>query len=73
MNNSDERIAEKGILEMLFRCILCLIFPPLAVFDKGCGVVSLALLLTFLGWLPGMIFAFFICFKNTDSRDKTKE
>ena len=27
------------------RAILCIIFPPLAVFDKGCGAVLLTLIL----------------------------
>ena len=43
--------------ELAIRLILCLLFPPLAVFDKGCGVILLALLFTLLGWIPGVIYA----------------
>lgn len=39
------------------RVILCIIFPPLAVLDKGCGSVLLVLLLTCAGWIPGAIAA----------------
>ena len=37
------------------RAILCIIFPPLAVIDKGCGTVLLVTLLTLVGWVPGVI------------------
>ena len=39
------------------RAILCIIFPPLAVLDKGCGAVLLTLILTCAGWIPGAIAA----------------
>lgn len=41
----------------LFRAILCIIFPPLAVLDRGCGTVLIVLLLTLAGWIPGAIAA----------------
>ena len=41
----------------VLRVILCIIFPPLAVIDKGCGVMLLVFLLCFLGWLPATIVA----------------
>ncbi len=44
------------------RVLLCIIFPPLAVLDKGCGAVVLTLLLTLVGWVPGVIAA--IIFNN---------
>ncbi|MCX6640873.1 MAG: YqaE/Pmp3 family membrane protein [bacterium] len=37
------------------RAILCILFPPLAVLDKGCGTVVIVLLLTICGWVPGVI------------------
>jgi uncharacterized membrane protein YqaE (UPF0057 family) len=46
--------------ETLIRIILCLIFPPLAVYDKGCGTMLFVLLLTLFGWLPGTIAALLI-------------
>ena len=39
------------------RALLCIIFPPLAVIDRGCGTVILVLLLTMVGWVPGVIAA----------------
>ena len=39
------------------RAILCIIFPPLAVMDRGCGAILLTLILTFAGWIPGCIAA----------------
>jgi uncharacterized membrane protein YqaE (UPF0057 family) len=44
---------------MLF--FLCVILPPLAVLLTGrLGSFFLSLLLTLLGWLPGVIHAFFV-------------
>jgi len=48
----------------IFRVILCIVFPPLAVLDKGCGSVLLVLLLTLCGWVPGAIAALVICNNN---------
>ena len=39
-------------MDFVLRLILCFIFPPLAVFDKGCGAISLVILLTLFGCLP---------------------
>lgn len=41
----------------LGRVMLCLIFPPLAVADKGCGPIVLVTVLTSVGWVPGVIAA----------------
>ncbi len=41
----------------LLRAILCIIFPPLAVIDRGCGAILLVFLLTLCGWIPGVIAA----------------
>ena len=48
-------------MDFILRLILCFIFPPLAVFDKGCGAIILVLILTLLAWLPGTIAALIIC------------
>ena len=48
-------------MDFVLRLILCFIFPPLAVFDKGCGAILLVILLTLFGWLPGTIAALIIC------------
>lgn len=52
--------------DTLIRIILCLIFPPLAVYDKGCGTMILVFLLTLLGWLPGTIAALLICLSSNN-------
>ena len=47
-----------------FQVILAIIFPPLAVIDRGCGSVLIVLLLTCLGWVPGVIGALIILNNN---------
>ena len=44
--------------------ILAIIFPPLAVFDRGCGSMLIVFLLTLVGWVPGVIAALIILNKN---------
>jgi uncharacterized membrane protein YqaE (UPF0057 family) len=44
----------------IWRVILCVIFPPLAVFDKGCGSILITVILTLVGWVPGVIAALVI-------------
>lgn len=44
----------------LIRVIFAIIFPPLAIIDKGCGSVLIILLLTLCGWVPGVIGALVI-------------
>jgi uncharacterized membrane protein YqaE (UPF0057 family) len=43
-----------------FRVVLCIIFPPLAVIDKGCGSIIITTILTLVGWVPGVIAALVI-------------
>ncbi len=43
-----------------WRVVLCIIFPPLAIVDKGCGSFLLVFLLTLAGWVPGVIAALII-------------
>lgn len=43
-----------------FRALICIILPPLAVLDKGCGSVLIVTLLTIAGWVPGVIAALII-------------
>jgi len=43
-----------------WRVLLCIIFPPLAVIDKGCGSIIIVTLLTLVGWVPGVIAALII-------------
>lgn len=44
----------------LLRVLLCIIFPPLAVLDHGCGSILIVVLLTLIGWIPGVIAALVI-------------
>ncbi len=44
----------------LGRALLCIIFPPLAVLDRGCGTIVIVLALTIAGWIPGAVAALFI-------------
>jgi len=39
------------------RAVICIVFPPLAVIDRGCGAILLVFLLTLAGWVPGVIAA----------------
>jgi len=34
--------------------LICLVMPPLAVSDKGVMPVVIVMMLTLLGWIPGM-------------------
>ncbi len=43
-----------------WRVLLSIIMPPLAVLDKGCGSILIVLILTTLGWVPGVIAALII-------------
>ena len=43
-----------------WRVLLAILFPPLAVIDKGCGSVIIVLILTICGWVPGVIAALII-------------
>ncbi|MFV8281162.1 YqaE/Pmp3 family membrane protein [Christiangramia marina] len=44
----------------IWRVILSVLFPPLAVYDRGCGSILIVLILTLLGWVPGVIAALII-------------
>ena len=44
----------------LLRVLLAIIFPPLAVADKGCGSFLIVLILTCFYWVPGVIGALVI-------------
>ena len=48
----------------IFRVILSILFPPLAVFDRGCGSILIVFILTCIGWVPGVIAALVILNKN---------
>lgn len=49
------------------RVILCFVFPPLAVLDRGCGSILLVTLLTFAGFYVGGIIAALIINLNAEN------
>jgi uncharacterized membrane protein YqaE (UPF0057 family) len=50
----------------LLRAIVCILLPPLAVIDKGCGPILLVFVLTLVGWVPGIIAALIICARQEE-------
>ena len=48
----------------LFRAILAIICPPLAIIDKGCGSFLIVCILTAAGFIPGIIAALIIVNKE---------
>ncbi|MBX7224825.1 MAG: YqaE/Pmp3 family membrane protein [Chitinophagales bacterium] len=44
----------------ILRILLSVIFPPLAVLDKGLGSILIVFILTLCGWVPGVIAALVI-------------
>jgi uncharacterized membrane protein YqaE (UPF0057 family) len=49
----------------IFRVLFAIIFPPISVLDKGCGSIIIVLILTFLGWIPGILGALIILNKGS--------
>jgi len=48
----------------LLQVLLAILFPPLAVLDRGLGSIFIVLLLTACGWVPGVLAALVILNKN---------
>ena len=55
---------KKNTTMSLLRVLLAILFPPLAVIDRGCGSLLIVFLLTLCGWVPGVIAALVILNKN---------
>ncbi|MFA7687809.1 MAG: YqaE/Pmp3 family membrane protein [Moheibacter sp.] len=55
----------------IWRVVLAIVLPPLAVWDKGCGSILIVFLLTLLGWIPGVIAALVIL--NNPNREKLRQ
>lgn len=53
-------------IEIILLVILAIIFPPIvALIERGCsGALLLNILLTILGWLPGVIHAIYLIFTS---------
>lgn len=50
----------------LIRVLLCILLPPLAVLDRGCGSILIVTILTIFGWIPGVLGALIICINKQD-------
>ena len=50
------------------RAVLCIVFPPLAVVDRGCGTVLIVTALTAAGWVPGAIAALLLNYQAASRR-----
>ncbi|QAA81770.1 YqaE/Pmp3 family membrane protein [Aequorivita sp. H23M31] len=44
----------------IWRVLLSVVLPPLAVMDRGCGSIIIVCILTLCGWVPGVIAALII-------------
>lgn len=53
----------------LIRVLLCILLPPLAVLDKGCGSILLVAILTLLGWIPGAIASLIISMGSSNQTE----
>ena len=50
------------------RAVVCIVFPPLAVIDRGCGTVLVVTALTAAGWVPGAIAALLLNYQAANLR-----
>jgi uncharacterized membrane protein YqaE (UPF0057 family) len=62
-----ERVAGEKSMSLM-RALLCIVFPPLAVLDRGCGTILLVTLLTIAGWVPGAIAALILNYQAVEAR-----
>jgi uncharacterized membrane protein YqaE (UPF0057 family) len=47
-----------------WRIIAAILLPPLAVIDKGSDKILIVLVLTLLGYLPGILSAFYFIYRK---------
>jgi uncharacterized membrane protein YqaE (UPF0057 family) len=52
-----------------WRIFLSVVFPPLAVLDRGCGVAIIVFFLTLAGWLPGVVAALLLNLLDMPARE----
>lgn len=51
------------------RALVCILFPPLAVIDRGCGPLIIVTVLTIAGfWVGGVIAALYINMEASKGR-----
>lgn len=63
---------EANDMRIMFQLIMSFVFPPLAVLERGCGVVLLVSLLTVMGWFPGVLVALLMTLADRPSRNPGK-
>jgi len=51
--------------------LLSIFFPPLAVYSRGCGSMTIVFLLTLCGWVPGVIAALVILNKPVVNEEES--
>jgi uncharacterized membrane protein YqaE (UPF0057 family) len=51
------------------RALLCILLPPLAVLDRGCGTIVIVTALTLAGWVPGAIAALLLNYMANQERE----
>ena len=57
--------------ELIIRILLALFLPPLSVIglkNVGCGTIILMIILTCFAWVPGVVAAFFLLFRDYNSK-----
>ena len=57
--------------ELVIRILLAVFLPPLGVIglkDVGCGTIILMVILTCFAWVPGVVAAFFLLFRDYNSK-----
>jgi uncharacterized membrane protein YqaE (UPF0057 family) len=54
------------------RGLACVVFPPAAVVDKGCGAPLVVGVLTLLGWVPGVFAALILVVRDNERRSSDR-
>jgi len=60
-------VLERKNVMSLLRTLVCILLPPAAVYDKGCGPIILTFVLWLAGWIPGVIAAMIFCTRVENS------
>ena len=50
------------------QALLCILLPPVAVLNKGCGSILIVTALTIIGWVPGIIAAMIITTRENNEK-----
>ena len=69
MNN---KAPKNNDVRTIFQLVMSFVFPPLAVLERGCGVVLLVFILTVMGWFPGVLAALYMTLADRPGRNPGK-